>query len=68
MAKVKVIIEEIISQEFEIEVPDGVRPYDEVRKQYKDGKLVLEDPSLTQANVMILDDNGEETDWCDLHV
>lgn len=31
-------------------------------------KLVVEDPALTQANVMILDENGEETDWCDLHV
>lgn len=66
--KVTVCIEEIISQMFEVEVPDGVRPYDEVRKQYIEGKLVLENPALTQANVMILDKNGEETDWDDLHV
>ena len=41
---------------------------DKVSKLYVDGKLVVENPSLTQANVMICDENGEETDWSDLHV
>ena len=66
--KKKVIIEEVISQTFEIELNDEESEYDQVRKLYTDGKLVVEDPSLTQANVMICDENGEETDWSDLHV
>lgn len=66
--KVKIIIEEVISQAFEVEVTDEHNAYKEIRQMYKDNKLVLENPSLTQANVMILDENGEETDWVDLHV
>ena len=66
--KTKVIIEEVISQEFEVEVSDLNKAYDEVRQMYRDGKLVVDDPKLTQANVMIPDENGEETDWSDLHV
>lgn len=66
--KKKVIIEEVISQTFEVEFNDEESEYDQVRKLYVDGKLVVEDPSLTQANVMIFDENGEETDWSDLHV
>ena len=66
--KKKVIIEEVISQTFEVELNDEESEYDQVRKLYVDGKLVVEDPSLTQANVMIFDENGEETDWSDLHV
>ena len=63
-----VIIEEVISQEFVVDIPEGVDEYEFVRKKYKDGTLIVDDPSLTQANVMIFDEDGEETDWCDLHV
>ena len=66
--KTKVIVEEVISQEFEVEVSSLDNAYDEVRKMYSDGKLVVDNPTLTQANVMIPDENGEETDWSDLHV
>lgn len=63
-----VIIEEVICQEFVVDIPEGVNEYKFVREKYKDGTLVVEDPCLTQANVMICDENGEETDWSDLHV
>lgn len=66
--KTKIIIEEIISQEFEVEVSDLNNAYKEVQQMYRDGKLVVEDPKLTQANVMIFDEDGKETDWSDLHV
>lgn len=66
--KTKVIIEKVISQEFEVEVSSLDNAYDEVRQMYRDGKLVVDDPKLTQANVMIPDEDGNETDWCDLHV
>ena len=66
--KVKVAIEEIITQTFEVEVSSLDNAYDEVRKMYRDGKLVVENPSLIEANVMIYDENGEETDWNNLHV
>ena len=63
-----IIIEEVISQEFVVDIPEGANEYEFVREMYKEGKLVVEDPGLTQANVMICDENGEETDWSDLHV
>lgn len=66
--KVKVIIEEVVSQTFEVEVDDIDSVYDQIRDMYKNGTLVVEDPTLIQANVMICDENGEETDWNDLHV
>lgn len=68
MEKVKVSIEEIITQTFEVEVSDLDNAYEEVRKMYIDGKLVVEDPTLIEASVMIYDENGEETDWNNLHV
>lgn len=66
--KVKIAIEEIITQTFEVGVSDLNKAYDEVRQMYKDGKLVVENPTLVEANVMIYDENGEETDWNNLHV
>lgn len=68
--KVKVIIEEVISQEFEVEVSSLDNAYDEVRAKYKNGELVVEDPTLTQANVLIPDEDGKfgSSDWNNLHV
>ena len=66
--KAKVAIEEIITQTFEVEVSDLDNAYDEVRKMYRDGKLVVDNPTLIEANVMFYDENGEETDWNNLHV
>lgn len=66
--KRKVIIEEVISQTFEVELNDDESEYDQIRNMYEIGRIVVYNPSLTQANVMICDENGEETDWNDLHV
>lgn len=66
--KLKVIIEEVQSQEFEVEVSSIDNAYDEVRQMYRDGKLVLENPSLTQANMMTIEEDGRESSWSDLHV
>ena len=66
--KVKIAIEEVINQVFEVEVSDLDNAYEEIRNMYKTGKLVIEDPCLTEANVNICDEKGEWTDWLDLHV
>ena len=66
--KVKVTIEEVISQTFEIEVDEKEDVYEKIRSMYKNGDLVVENPSLIEANVMIYDENGDETDWNNLHV
>lgn len=64
--KVTVIIEEVISQTFEVEVNDTENIHDQIRKQYQNGTLVVDDPALTSASVMICDENGKKTDWNDL--
>ena len=63
-----VVIEEVVSQEFIVDIPEGVNEYKFIREKYKDGILVVENPALIQANVMICDKDGLETDWNDLHV
>lgn len=68
MAKRKIIIEEIISQEFEVDVDESKSIYEQVRTMYKESKLVVDNPTLTEVNVMICDEDGEETDWTNLHV
>lgn len=66
--KVKVTIEEVISQVFEVEVTDMEHAYDQVRDMYKSGRLTLEDPSLTCASVAIHEYDEDVSDWLDLHV
>lgn len=71
MKKIKVTIEEVISETFDVNLPDGMDEcdfYDYLRKLWKDGRVIVADPTVTQVNVMIHDENGEETDWVDLHV
>jgi hypothetical protein len=64
--KVKVIIEETISQEFEVEVTDLDKAYEEIRDKYKTGILELSNPALLDAQLGILDKNGQVMDWNNL--
>lgn len=70
MKKVKFIIEEIVSQEFELELDESKPLYDQIRDKYRNGEIVVEDPKLTAANVMIDEDNDNylRADWSDLHI
>ena len=61
--KVKIIIEETISKEFEVEVMNMENAYDQIRGMYKDGTLVVEDPNLIDAQLAILDDEGKIASW-----
>lgn len=66
--KVKATIEEVISQTFEVEVSSIENAYDEIREMYRGGKLVVENPALTEANLMITEEDGYECSWSNLHV
>lgn len=68
MQKIKVTIEEVISQVFEVEVTDMEHAYEEVRQMYRDGKLVLEDADVTCASVALHEFDEDVSDWLDLHV
>ena len=61
--KAKIVIEETISQEFEVEITDLEKGFDEIRAMYKNRTLVIENPHLIDAQLMIYDENNNETDW-----
>lgn len=66
--KIKFVVEEVISQDFEVEVSSMDNAYDEIRKMYKDGEFILNDPQLTEVSIGIYEENGEIQDFMDLHV
>ena len=68
--KVKATIEEVISQTFEVEVSSIDDAYDEIQEMYKSGKLVVENPTLTEANLMVTTDEEDfvEGCWTNLHI
>ena len=55
--KFKVTIEELLSQEFEIEAPSEDELYDTVEKLYRNGKLILDNPSLIHTGVQLSEDS-----------
>lgn len=56
--KMKIVIEEVISQEFEVEVSSIDTAFAEIEDMYKSGKLVLDDAQLVNANAGVPDDDG----------
>ena len=67
--KVKVIIEEIRTQTFEVEVSNLDNAYEEIRDDYKNGFIVLDgNAQLLEANMMISDENGGETNWLNMQI
>ena len=61
--KVKVIIEEIITQTFEVEVSDMCNAYEEVKEKYRNEKLVLDNATLIESTVAFLDEDGEASNF-----
>ena len=67
MAKIKITITEVISQDFEVEVQDVEHASEEIIEKYKNGELVLENPEVQQVDLGIYDEELENTVWsCDI--
>lgn len=66
--KVKVVIEETISQEFEVEVSSLENAPEEIEKMYRKDKLELNNAALLGAKMGIVDNNGKikEDAWIDI--
>ena len=63
MKKIKVTIEEHISQTFEVEADNIEEAMEIAEDKYNDGEFVLE-PGAVNARFMMADDgDGECTDW-----
>lgn len=66
--KVKIAIEETISQEFEVEVSSLENAYEEIREKYMAGLIELNPGEVQSASLLIKDDDDSDSDWLDLHV
>lgn len=64
--KIKIIVEETITQEFEVEINDSEDTFDQIQTMYKNGKLVIEEPNLIDAQLTIFNEDGQDTGWCSL--
>lgn len=64
--KIKVTIEETVSQEFEVEVPDNVDESEFVEQKYKSGELVLAPGNLEYTQYMIEYEDGTQTGWIEV--
>ena len=65
--KVTVVIEEVISQSFEIEVENMDDIYEVVPRKYKNGELVVDNPTLVETSFQVIDDqNNECTNWINI--
>lgn len=66
MAKVTVTIEETVSQEFILDIPDDVDIDDYIEKQYKIGNLVLS-PGELQSVQYMTEVDGEVSSWVEIY-
>lgn len=58
-----VCIEEVCSQEFEIEAEDAREAEAKAIKMYKNSEIVLEDANLVEANIAIVKPEDEITSF-----
>ena len=64
MKKFKIVIEEMVSEEFEIEAETLEEAMDIAEEQYNNGTIVLEPGNLVSKQMMVEDvDTGECTEW-----
>lgn len=61
--KFRVIIEETISDEFEIEAASQKEAVNCAIKQYKTGVFVLSPGNLEQHKISLIDKTGQPTEW-----
>jgi hypothetical protein len=62
--KIEVSIEEMVVEKFELDIPEGVEPYDFIRDEYYKDKIVLK-PGECQFKQMEIHDLTDDswTEW-----
>ena len=69
MKKVKVAINEVITQTFEVEIDEKKDEYEQIRNMYKTSKLVVDEPVLIEASYAVVSDDdlmGTNAKWSNL--
>lgn len=57
MAKHTIVIEETVSQTFEVELPDDIDPFEWTRMSYKDATLLVDNSNVVTVQFSV--DNSE---------
>ncbi|MDO5568960.1 MAG: DpnD/PcfM family protein [bacterium] len=61
--KYKIIIEETISQEFEVEANSLEEAQSKAIDEYNNGNIVLEPGELQSKQIKVIDENNKELEW-----
>lgn len=59
----KIIIEEVVADEFEIEANSLEEAQEKAIEEYNEGKIVLEPGELQSKQIKVIDENNNELDW-----
>lgn len=63
MKKYRVVIEETISEEFEIEATSEKDAVEKAIQEYNAGNFVVSSDNVEQRQISVVDEDGELTDW-----
>lgn len=66
MKTYRVIIEETISKEFELDAENADCAVYKAIELYKDGEFVLDSENVTNRQIALIDDNEEIGDWIEI--
>lgn len=67
MKKFRVCIEEIVSDEFEVEASDAAEALEVAEQKYFEGKLVLEPGNLCSTQIAITEPQDEVCEWIEIY-
>ena len=66
MKKFKVIVQEVISQEFEV-VANSIEEAAQITKMnYDEEKFVVDDPMVESRKIFVQDEKGEYEEWSEI--
>ena len=63
MKKYRVVIEETVSEEFEIEATSEEEAVSNAIQEYDAGNLVVGSDNVEHRQISVIDDDGELTNW-----
>ena len=63
MKKYRVVIEETISEEFEIEATSEKDAVARAIQEYNAGNFIVSSDNVEQRQISVVDEDGELTDW-----
>lgn len=66
MPKYTITIEEMVSQDFEVEAATADEAMEIAEQKYRDGEFVLEPGNLVCTQMAITDPSDEATEWTEI--